>query len=224
MGFMMESYLQNRLLKELLLKSEVTEENLKKIYRDLCKKTHPDITGKSGGAFNDLQKEYREAVKYLSDYESISSDKIRQPRMHLFKCLRDYVSYGLYASRIRNKPKLRQRNETLLKEIISMANIYDREFLGIFMEYNKVHVKKLNEWDLEKKIKGVRKLFLNGLNCFLDYESNGNVMSYRACKSYIDDCICEINLIGIGQSLKTVYDFSSWILKEIEKPPVMFSV
>jgi hypothetical protein len=219
---MMEHLSQNRLIRELLKESEVSEEGLKKIYRTLCKKTHPDITGKNSEEFKNLQKEYKEAIRYVSEYEELSDEKVSKPRIHLYKALKSYLAYGLFSSRIRNKTSLRQRNESLLKEIINLSNLYSKEFMNIFIEYNRVHIKKLNEWDLEKKIRKAKNIFLNGLNCFLDYEGGGNIMSYRACKSYLGDCIYELKIIGTGQSQKMLLDFSMWILKEIELPPAKF--
>ena len=219
---MMEHLRENRLIRELMKESEVSEDNLKKIYRNLCKKTHPDLTGKNSQEFKNLQKDYKEAIEYLLEFDRLSDEKTAKPRIYLYKALQSYLAYGLFSSRIRNKPALRQRNESLLREIINLSGLYSKEFMNIFIEYNRVHIKKLNEWDLEKKIRKAKNIFLSGLNCFLDYEGGGNIMAYRACKSYLGDCIYELQIIGNGQSQKMLLDFSNWILKEIELPPAKF--
>ena len=221
---MIEQMSQNRLIREMLKDKGITSDNLKKIYRALCKKTHPDITGKNGNEFINLQREYEEARKYVVEFEGLSAEKILKPRYFLYKNLRDYVSYGLFSSRIRKHPVLKQRNEALLTEIIKLANLYSKEFMKIFLEYNRVHIKKLNEWSTEKKIKNAKRLFLSGINCFLDYEGNGNILSYRASKSYLYDCICELKLIGKGHTQNMLNDFCVWILKELELPPVKFFI
>ena len=51
----------NRILKSLISGRNISEKQLKKIYHYLCLQTHPDLTGKDGKEFIEIQKEYQQA-------------------------------------------------------------------------------------------------------------------------------------------------------------------
>jgi hypothetical protein len=220
---MLDEIYSNRIIKHMLLKTAFTENDLKKIYREFCKKTHPDLTGKNSTDFIILQKEYEEAKNYLSNIKlNLKLKTSKDSRKLLFKNLCDYNAYGLHSSRIRHNQILKDRNNELIKEILIYANQYDKEFVKIFLFYNEVHIKKLDEWEIEKKMNTARKIFLKGLNNFLDYQATGNPNTKKISISFINETIHDLNLLTPTSIQKAIIDYCSWLLKEIDLPPAIF--
>jgi hypothetical protein len=218
-----EQFSKNKIMNKLILGGNISEKELKKIYRDFCKKTHPDLTGKASEDFLIIQKEYEEAKKYLSEiilHERESN--LKNPRIMLHTLLYSYNIYGLHSSKIRRKEELKERNISLTREIIFWGKIYDPEFVTIFIEYNKKHIKSFTGWEEESIFKKGRDLFLKGLIYFFEYEAKGNLGTLKIASMSLHDAIFELNLISSSSLRKSIFDYTNWILKELELPPSNF--
>jgi len=69
----------NILLQNLLSQGDFSESELKRTYYELCKETHPDITGKGSAPFLRLQQDYIDAQEYLRRIETSEIDIEENP-------------------------------------------------------------------------------------------------------------------------------------------------
>jgi len=219
-----ENISNNKIIKRLIEKGKFSELELKKVYRELCKQTHPDITGKNSQEFIEIQNDYKIAKKYLTSLLS-SNYNVNEfkPRIMLYKCLYNYNLYGLNSSKIRRMPELKSRNLSLTKELIFWANIYDQDFLKIFIEYNKKHIKDFNGWKEEEIFKKGRDYFIKGFNFFLEYQSNGNLGTKKVCLTYLQESTFELTLISKSTLRQSIANFANWLINELDKKPVLFN-
>jgi hypothetical protein len=65
----------NKLIELLIIENDMTISGLKKLYRNLSKRAHADLTKGSEEIFIKLKKEYDDAVNLLLNNESINIPK-----------------------------------------------------------------------------------------------------------------------------------------------------
>jgi hypothetical protein len=221
--FMFEEYSKNKITNRLISSGVFSKQELKKIYREFCKNTHPDLTGKNSDEFLEIQNEYEEAKQQLNEILKYTSENKKiNPREMVYKLLYNYNLSGLHTSKIRNKPALQERNLTILKELIFWASIYDPSFVKIFVEYNQKHIKDFNGWKEEEIFKKGRDSFIEGFCYFLEYQSNGKTGTAKVAATYLNESLFEIELITFSSLRQSIINFSMWLLKELELPPVYF--
>ncbi|MCG8571538.1 MAG: hypothetical protein MJB14_15490 [Spirochaetes bacterium] len=217
----------NRILKSLISGRNISEKQLKKIYHYLCLQTHPDLTGKDGKEFIEIQKEYQQACMYfnkLKDFVKegeIDPSRLKNPRHELLLNLYHYTIAGLHSVKIRMKPELKSRNAKIIKSILFWAKWYDKNFITIFIDYNKPQFKCFKQWQSEKEHKVIRKQFLYSLYHFFQYQKTGSQSKYEAAKINLCDTLDMIQ-INSKNSLITLERMVNWFLKEIEFSPLYF--
>jgi len=213
----------NRLISELLFTgSELTESELKRVYRGLCKKTHPDLTGKDGSEFSKVHEEYQDAKRYISRLDRFfGPGKAKLPKgrldpgQALFISLLHYTASGLHSTRVRLKPALKARNRHVIERVIRWAEIYDPSFIPVFIAYNKSWLIRFTDRETRIRLKRAKQLFIKGLNFFFDYKLRGNAVAEKLCLSYLKEACFEFLSLDHKQVRESFIDFSRWLLKEI---------
>lgn len=222
----MRALTSNRLIRELFSNTDISEQQLKKIYRDFCKQVHPDITGTDGGDFNILQEEYEEARGYLKKIMGITHGKMGSlhfdPRKGFYKSLAYYNAAGLHSAKVRLRKELKERNNTIIKSVLFWAELYDPEFIQLFLDYNKVYLKSFNRWKSEKHLKNARRLFLEGFKNFLDYQRSGLEIYRRTTASFFRDALFDLANVEAENLKMPMTHLIAWIEEEIKNPPVLY--
>jgi hypothetical protein len=193
------------------------------------------LTGKDSYDFNHLQKEYSEARQYLDILKERfeNAREIRRkmgpaaaqvltgsPRKALMLALHHYTAAGLHSVKVRRRENLRERNIAILQEVIFHASIYDPAFIPFFIEYNRSYLRSYESWRSEQQFTKGRKLFLSGLNRFLDYQKMGNPGSARSATAYINEALQELSQVTRNSYQQSIIQFAGWILKELDNRPV----
>jgi len=223
---MLDINTENQILKELITLNDFSEKTLKKIYRRLSKKFHPDLSNKSGDEFVKLQKDYEEAKEFIKNLKfdvSFVKDNDKEnidPRAEFYDKLYYYTVSGLHSIKIRIKPKLKERNDKIIEQVLYWAEKYNPLFIPIFKEYNKIFFIPLNEMEVAKKIYRAQKLMIKGLYFFFDYQKNGLESYKNIAISYIEDSLYELKLLDYSDYQKSIVDFAEFILKELIMPPI----
>jgi hypothetical protein len=212
---------RNDLLVELFSSGVLSEDELKKIYRKHCKRTHPDLTGSDGREFIKIQKEYKEALVVLARLHKhghfdgpVSSSTLLSPSMALYASLHHYTTAGLHSARVRLKASLKTRNKQIIREVIECAGHYDPDFIPIFTAYNRIFIPKFLEREMRKRLHEASWLFRAGLNAFFDYKLHGDGWARRRCASFLDSTLQVLSQMDRGEARKALTSFTLWIIKE----------
>jgi hypothetical protein len=222
------------LVVKLLTTRSCTREEFKRIYKLLCKNTHPDLTGKDGSDFIFLQEIYRRikdrehrlsvgASESFDPYKIIYESgygKVRDSRSALYLSLYRYVSSGLHTYKIRSKDILRERNSLIIRTVLYWAGIYDIKFVQIFIDYNQKildHIRASST--LRQGVKGKR-LFLDGLDWFFKYQDTGRESSGKISRDKLTASIYTLRIFGFDDA--PIIPFSEWLLGELELTPIAF--
>ena len=151
-----------------------TRDDFFKLYRILCKNTHPDLTGKDGRDFIRLQEIYDKIKETLQSQTEVTGcgfnpyrvitelgyKKPVHPRDGLFIALHRYVSLGLHTHKVRSKSVLKERNNLIIRTVLYWARRYDKQFVDIFSAYNMTQFDPIQIGNsLERSLKGKRYFF-----------------------------------------------------------------
>lgn len=224
---MLELINKNSLLKKLFTIKQFDEENLKMIYRKLCKRTHPDLNGGKSDKFLKVKEEYEEAMSFLKKMKGYNIEgadfdieELMNPRHAFMQSFYYYHVAGLHSIKVRLKNELKERNREIIRKVIFWANLYDRSFIPIFLEYNRSYLLSFNMWRTDKMFEVGRKHFLTGISWFFDYQRYGLDSYRRVTKSFLDDALFELNNLESTPYRSSIIDIIYWLLEELEKLPV----
>jgi hypothetical protein len=226
---------ENRILKELIASKNFTEKEAKKIFRKYSKMIHPDITKTDTNEdFINLKKEFEEALVVIKnpllvenilkeETPSLENEKINtfNIRKMLYEFLELYVILGIYSQKIRIKPELKERNEKIIKKIITISKDYDDNFAILFEKFNSLYFQSFEEWYEERQLKNAKKLFINGIRKFLEYQNTGSVTCLRMAMSYLNDAYYEYEHRARSEYHENVIKLIEWFLTELDKPPLV---
>lgn len=225
---MLDAINNNSLLRKLFSIKQVDEENLKVLYRKLCKKTHPDLNGGRSEDFLKVKSEYEQALDFLKKmkgfkFEHIESEETSplNPRLGFIRAFYYYHAVGLHSIKIRLKEELKERNREIMKRVIHWANLYDRSFIPIFLNYNRSYLLTFNMWRNDKVFKVGREHFLTGLSWFFDYQRIGTDSYHRVTASYLDDALCEMHNMESTPYRAAIIEMLKWLVEELKLPPIL---
>lgn len=128
----------NRLLEILKREGRPTAERLKQIYRQLCKKTHPDTENGTHEEFIQLRREYEEALTAVmkgrvpAERKTLTSSEAREiflEKLYLFS-MRLFGSDG----------------EQTLNELIGAAGDYRKDVQILWTDYQKSFYQTRKQW------------------------------------------------------------------------------
>ncbi len=219
---------------KLLTTRSCTKEEFKRVYKLLCKNTHPDLTGKDGQDFIRLQELYTKVRKREADVqiqrlpsfnpykivEESGYPSVRDPRAALYISLYRYAASGMNAYKIRSKEVLRERNSLIIRTVLYWGSIYDPAFVPLFIDYNsKVFEHIRVSSTMKQELKGKR-LFLQGLDWFCKYQDTGRTSSGTISRDKLRGSIYTFEVFGSNHS--PVIPFARWLIEELEKEPIRF--
>ena len=217
---------KNRIIEKLINGGVLSSTLLKHHYRELCKATHPDLNHAGNEDFLRLQQEYREAREFLAKHkhdfphlEKQAFYKALDPRVEFYNTLHYYTVCGLHSVRIRHKKELKDRNLKIIREVLLWARWYDRDFIPIFVAYNKPFLRSPAQGEVEKRLAKARRFFLNGLNWFFKYEIQGIEAASRTAGSYLADAIDELKCLDHRVYKQSLLQFAQWARQELELAP-----
>lgn len=232
----------NDIVEKILTKNTFSKEDFFKLYRILCKNTHPDLTGKDGRDFIRVQELYQQ-MKNLTAAETITLTSRFDPykviresgfslpqntnppgtpdRAALYISLHRYVSLGLHSYKLRSKSLLKERNRTVIRTVLYWGNRYDKRFVPLFVDYNKNKFEQviINE-NLKHELKGKR-LFVEGLGWFTKYQETGRVSAAHIAREKLYFSCKLLKAYGGAQS--PILPLSDWLQRELDREPVVFA-
>jgi hypothetical protein len=213
----------NSIVKRLIVEGDLSPENLKRVYRRLCKITHPDLQKQDSIEFIQLKDEYEEAKEIFEDLKAyliqkgntslLEEDDVR--RM-FYAGLRHYMAAGLYSLRMRIRPEMKKRNELILREVLYWAKLYKPTFIKVFLEYNKAYLKRYVDWQRRDNLAKAQKVFLFGFRDILSYEENRSPRALKASRSYFLDCVSILESTPPTPAGLAVHQFAMWFLDELD--------
>jgi hypothetical protein len=226
----------NDVVEKLLTSGSFTREDFFRLYRLLCKNTHPDLTGKDGSEFIRLQQVYEQVTQSMHSaasftfkpsfdpYRIIQESGYPKPehsRTALFISLQRYMGLGLHTHKIRSKALSKEPARQVIRTILYWANHYDNRFVKVFVDFNKNKFEQIqiNE-KLKNGLKG-RRYFFNGLNWFLKYQETGRSSAAHIAREKLHMAIYLVK--DYGENDTPLVPFAEWLLEELRHNPVVFS-
>jgi hypothetical protein len=221
------------LIAKVLTTRSCTREEFKRIYKLLCKSTHPDLTGKDGMEFIKLQEIYgkiraRELSGGQPDLLDFDPHRIiresgyqgvKDPRAALYISLYRYVASGLHSYKIRSKDVLRDRNSLIIRTVLYWASLYDEEFVQVFIDFNtRVFEQIRASRTLRQGLKG-RRLFLEGLDWFFKFQDTGIHSSAKISRDKCAAAVYTMQIFGFHDA--PLIPFARWLIGQIALEPVM---
>jgi len=138
----------NRLIGLLMVENDLTASRLRRIYRELCKKAHPDLGSGTDAEFVELRREYEEALGILkggtsavpgasaaSGARPVPGESSANPRMSVLRLLYLYAVrfYGSDSGRI-------------LSALTAACRDYDPGIQATLLEYRRLFFDSFREW------------------------------------------------------------------------------
>jgi len=212
----------NSIVQRLIGGGTITREQLKKIYRTLCKSTHPDIRHKDDREFIRLHAEYEQALEYWHDLHSrltgargVSTMTPADVRSHFYGALRHYLAAGLYSQRVRIRPDIKKRNELVLREVLTWANAYQPAFINVFLDFNKSHLRRYLEWNKRDNLARARKIFVMGFRNAVDYQYQRSPQALRTADSFFADCLSVLETVTPSAASQAIESIARWFREEL---------
>lgn len=219
---------KNSIVKRLIVEGDISAVQLKKIYRRLCKMTHPDLQKEDGAEFILLKEEYEEALANLDALKSHlgtnADSSVLSPvdiRRMFYDALRHYLAAGLSSVRMRIKTDVKARNELILREVVSWANLYKPSFIPVFLEYNKAYLRRFADWQRRDNLLKAQKLFLSGVYNITDYQTNNSPQALRAGRSFFSDCFNYLDSLAPSIAVNALRGIAVWFSGEMEALAVL---
>jgi hypothetical protein len=219
-------------IEKLLATGRFSEHDLKRIYKILCKSTHPDVTGKDHAHFIRVQEVYQDALHkcktdprgpltgfdpYKVVYDTGFSGALNA-RACLYVCLYRYNTHDLYSFKIRANPALRERNSRILRSILYWASVYNPEFIPLFIRLNTNVIRDIKTITTIRQYSLARRLLVRGMDLFFQYQEKGRPSSKNIAEEKLLRCVYLLGAIGCGKH--PMVDLAHWLLEELALEPV----
>lgn len=215
------------LIEKLLTTGKFSEHDLKRIYKVLCKSTHPDLTGKDHTGFLKVQEVYHDALSKLSAgipgqksdfnpykviYDTGFSGKL-STRANLYICLYRYNTHDLYSFKIRAKPSLQERNSLIMRSVLYWAALYDQRFIKIFIDLNTNVIRNIKTIKTIRQYSLARRLLIQGMDLFFQYQEKGRASSKKIAEEKLYKSIQL--LYAINNQDNPMVPLAEWLLHEL---------
>ena len=217
------------LVDKILSSRAFSERELDRIFKLLCKHTHPDLTGKDGSEFIRLGEAYKLAKRRLGGpAPQVDFDPRRiidesgfagelTPRGALFLSLYRWLASGLHSHRIRTSAVLKERNTLIIRTSLYWAERYDPLFADIFISFNRNLFTGMRASEELKVDRQAKRLLVSGLAWFLRFQDTGRPAAAQLAR---DRLAYARLLLGSERSRRAAgRDLCVWLLGELENPP-----
>jgi hypothetical protein len=220
------------LIEKLLTTGKFSERELKRIYKVLCKSTHPDLTGKDHEGFIKVQDVYQDALTrfrqdvhygkedfdpYKVIYDTGFSGTL-SPRACLYICLYRYNAHDLYSFKIRAKASLQERNTLIMRSVLYWAARYDQDFIKIFVDLNTNIFRNIKIIKTIRQYSLARRLFIQGMDLFFQYQEKGRPSSKKIAEEKLYKSIHL--LCSINNQENPMVPLAEWLIGELTLEPV----
>ncbi len=143
--------------------------------------------------------------------------EVRDPRGSLYIALRWFFSKGMQNYRIRTMKGLRKRNRRIVRTIFHWGRVYHPGFVRIFAAYHRNRFQYLSTtWEI-KNYNYAKRLFLDGVSGFFNYQFTGRRGTIEVAKDKLD-LSSRILSRCLGEQ-HPLRQLCGWFLLEAEKPP-----
>jgi len=212
---------KNTLVQRLLLEGEISLVRLKKIYRRMCKLTHPDLQKRSSQDFIQLREEYEEAKAHLETLARHFASSPLKPgspeiRRLFYEALRHYLAAGLSSARMRIRSEVKLRNQLILREVLNWAKLYKPSFIEPFVQYNRIYLRRFTDWQKQDDLKKAQRLLVYGMYNTIDYVLTASPQALRAVRSYLADCLGYLRFTSNSLAGQAILGLRAWFAAEIE--------
>ena len=220
-------------IEELRHREDLTKEELKRRFRSLVMRTHPDRPGGTERDFIRVREEFARLEEELRNqnarrmvydgFDPLSIPRelgLQEPiseRTALYASISRYMSAGIYAFKIRSNPSLRSRNVRIIKSVLYWGDRYDPHFVKLFSNY----LRQQNNFTFvsgEHRVYSfVRKVFNRGVDWALQYQQYGREATAKVARDWLGYAafIASSSAHPGTESLKAL---ALWFIKELEKP------
>ncbi|OHD55580.1 MAG: hypothetical protein A2Y33_00940 [Spirochaetes bacterium GWF1_51_8] len=200
----------NNLIELLRESGDMTLAGLKKLYRALCKKTHPDTGGGDDGGFIRLREEYEDAVVFLrarmSDIDGLSDSGIgySTPREELMAKL------YLYSLKIYSR-----EGGALLDEMIAAAEGYDPETMEILKSYRDIWIADFENWRGDFRRFNTHNLLISAVRQMFYFFTYGKELHKRSFFRIIEDAEKRTKYMDAAMG-GALLEMAGWLRREID--------
>lgn len=199
----------NRLIEILKKGKDVSPAALKKLFRRLCRETHPDTATGTHEAFIRLRGEYEEAIKILP---SARADNRKTPSVELSReDARESVLENLYLYSMR---LFGADGEATLLELIESAQFYRKDVRDLWHSYYLTFYRTREKWMDDGNIFYTHNLFILSVKQLFYYYS-GSDRYKRLLTAYLGDLEKRLDKLDDTRS-KVIRGLSDWLREEAE--------
>jgi len=144
-------------------------------------------------------------------------DETLSSRGCLFLSLRVFFNLGMYNYRIRSISGLQRRNAAVLDTILYWARIYNPGFADIFSAYCSLTVQSLSTtWEI-KNFNYARRLFLDGVTGFFNYQVSGRTGTAEVAREKFTWCVYTLD--KVIKDTHPMGPLAEWFTEELDAPP-----
>jgi hypothetical protein len=207
----------NRLIAYLRKENELSIEALRGLYRSLALKCHPDVTGKTGTEFVQLQLEYEDALRQLlvnqGGYKKRLSEARRASGDPRSTFLRTLYLYSI----VYDRPHWKD----IFPALVQSGKEYNR-FVGQMLDqYGRIFVDKSNRWKNDSRMAEAHEKLLSAIKQLGSYYENDVYPNKRLLLSYIEEVIERAKHLDL-EAGGCVRKFGEYLKQELKGPRVPF--
>lgn len=201
----------NRLLRTLQDKNQLTLGSLRRLYRGLAVRSHPDSPQGSETLFVRLQEEYDEALKCLLSRDADLATRRRRVVNAREQFLRMLYSYAVvYGGKDWRR---------YLSRLIELGFEYNDGVGRLFAEYQETVVPALHKRDYLTYLHEAHRIMLSSISTLAWVFEHGSRFDRRLLQSYLDDLRARGKKLE-GKAGRLLSDMSRFLEKEAEGPAV----
>lgn len=204
----------NRLIEILKKEKNVTPEKLKRIYRKLCKQTHPDTAKGTHDDFIRLRKEYEEALKALPSIHAGLKNNINSelPHPDAHVNVREAVMEKLYLFSMR---LFGSDGESALLELIEAADHYRKDVSELWNAYYASFYKTRKKWMDSGDVFYTHNLFISSIKQLFYYYSGSSERYKVLLLTFLQDLEKRMDNLDEEQA-RVIRGLSEWLRQEAE--------
>jgi hypothetical protein len=201
----------NRLLAALDRNNQLSVETLKRLYRGLAVRVHPDAPRGSAEEFVKLQAEYEEALAYLFGCQPKAVSRRPRPTSPREAFLRALYLYALMYGR--------KNWRSRLPALIKLAAAYDEELGVLFKGYRDLFLGIFDGIDYLTSLRHTHRLFLATVRALAWFYETGSAWDRRVLTSFLDDLSRTAGGLR-GELGEVVLELCRMIRVEADRPAV----
>lgn len=207
----------NRLIAFLLSEGNPSVARLKQVYRVLCKKTHPDVTGADAALFVKLRAEYEEALLQLekgipTELERSSAIDETPRKRAKPENPRAAVLTGIYRYALKFYSRV---SSTLLDRLILDASYYRADLQTLLADYRDTWLSSFDDWRDDGKLFYSHNLFLACVTQLAYWYSFGLQRHRTLLLAYLSDLRKRLQILD-GAYRDVLERLTDWLAEEAE--------